>query len=1146
MKRQGWTKARHVEGFDIVRHLARLRHAEALAEAGGVHTAVALLDAATALTKIARQGVADDDPVLSGAEAILDPSTPAIFYKMSVGPEQAAFYQAHEFGHHWLDSATGACTGSDIDDSMPEERIPLGIQRVEGYGPRERRECQANVFAREFLLPTTEARRLFIEERLSSAAIAQRLDLPLGLVQQQLARALLVPEPEPEDGVEEGGRHTPPGLDQSQRKAAEAKDGPHLVEAGPGTGKTRTLIARIAWLLKHGTDPVSILALTFSNKAAEEMRERVALAAPAAAPAIWAGTFHAFGLELLRKYGHLLDMPANVRVVDPGDALLLLEEKLPELPLSHYLTLYEPALALRDILTAIFRAKDELVGPDEYRGLGEAMLADAGDDAAREAAERVIEVAAVFEAYERIMKEARIVDFSDLVLKPIALLEEHPEIADEVRAQYGQILVDEYQDVNRASGVLLKLLAGDGRALWVVGDARQSIYRFRSASPVNIRAFEDDFPGAKRLPLDVNYRSQEHVVRLVEAFAPKMKASVGGLPAKWHAHRGAQGGEILMEVASDQDAEAAWLAQEIDRRCDQGISYRNQAILCRSHTNLARFAQRLERHGIPVLYLGDLFERPEVRDMLALLSFTCEPERGGLLRVAQFPEYAIALGDARKVLAFAGEQNIQPIEALARLEEIANLTEAGRHGLALLAEHLAGVDPGTSAAALLFDYLFTRSRYLDGVLASGSVAGQQQRLALFQLLQFAVEHKPAGSGSPRQQLLQWIRRLEMFGDERQLRQLPAAAAGIDAVRLLTVHASKGLEFAAVYLPALGTAMFPASPQYNQCPPPFGMLAEDPKDTHAEEEECLFFVAMSRARDILCFSRAEMYGAKRNASSLLTSIASHLPYPPGGTPRWRAGGPALPEEEPHAHLAPELDVHRAEDLDQYMRCPLSFLYQRVLGLSGARDDNAYVRFHRAVYAVLRWMGGLDPANPVTREQALAQLEKFWAEIGPVDHPYASVYWNAAVAIIDRALARREAGGDVLDADWHIERTHGRIRVRPDHVGRGPAGTIVRRLRTGRPPKKKPDDDIYALYLHGAAQELGAARVEVLYLTTDEAVEVSMSDRVIGNRLQRYDDAIAGIRAGNFPPKPNERNCPRCPQYFICPAVPGGGNKPADGS
>ena len=188
-----------------------------------------------------RQPVPDDDPVLSEAEAVLDSLVSGIFYKKGVSAEEAAFYQAHEFGHHFLDSTTGACSVSDIDVTMPEERIPLGIQRVEGYGPRERRECQANVFAREFLLPSSEARRLFSEEGISAADIAKRLGVQIGLVHQQLARALLVPELQV---------YTTPSLevpapDASQRVAAEAESGPHLIEAGPGTGKTRTLIARM-------------------------------------------------------------------------------------------------------------------------------------------------------------------------------------------------------------------------------------------------------------------------------------------------------------------------------------------------------------------------------------------------------------------------------------------------------------------------------------------------------------------------------------------------------------------------------------------------------------------------------------------------------------------------------------------------------------------------------------------------------------------------------------------------------------------------------------------------------------------------------------------------------------------------------------
>ncbi len=356
-----------MEGFDTVRTLARGRHDDACAAAGGKKSAIDLLDGATAITGIERIAVADDDPVLCGAEAVLDPSVCGIFYKESVSVEQAAFYQAHELGHHFLDSATGACGGSEIDVMMPEERIPLGIQRVEGYGPRERRECQANVFAREFLLPCSEARWLFSGKKLSAADIAECMGVPIGLVHQQLAQALLVPEIE----SFENSAVKIPALDASQEAAAEAEAGPHLIEAGPGTGKTRTLIGRIEWLLERGVDPTSILVLTFSNKAAEELRERVGASAPDAAPAIWAGTFHAFGLEILRKFGDRLGLDALVRVADPGHALLLLEEGLPSLPLKHYLRLYEPAFALRDILAAISRAKDELIGPERYRELGE-------------------------------------------------------------------------------------------------------------------------------------------------------------------------------------------------------------------------------------------------------------------------------------------------------------------------------------------------------------------------------------------------------------------------------------------------------------------------------------------------------------------------------------------------------------------------------------------------------------------------------------------------------------------------------------------------------------------------------------------------------------------------------------------------------
>ena len=182
-----------------------------------------------------------------------------------------------------------------------------------------------------------------------------------------------------------------------------------------------------------------------------------------------------------------------------------------------------------------------------------------------------------------------------------------------------------------------------------------------------------------------------------------------------------------------------------------------------------------------------------------------------------------------------------------------------------------------------------------------------------------------------------------------------------------------------------------------------------------------------------------------------------------------------------------------------------------------------------------MGEVDAATSVSPDDAAARLDAAWDQIGPTNHPYATVYRESADEIVERAVARRAGGREILDADWLIQRPEGRIRLRPDHVEVGPDGPLVRRLRTGRPPKRI-DDDIYALYLVGARQELDGARVEALFLTTDESKPIPMQEKAIRSRLEKYDDAIAGIRSGRFAAKPNDWTCPRCPQYFICSAVP----------
>ncbi len=373
--------------WSYIRAQARLRHREVQAYAANLapHTTSAPLPArqllayAETLTGLVRIPLASGDPLLYGAQATLDDGF--IYYNAEIESRLALYYQAHEFAHHWLHNGGSLCSDEDVDYTDSEDKSLYGEWRIEAYGPHQRREMEANVFAREFLLPGDELRRLYIGENLNAAQIASRLGLKLDFVLYNLAYALLAPDIEDSlTTLDKGERFVTLDargltLDESQRAAAHSTHTPLLVAAGPGTGKTRTLVGRILHLLGDGVAPDKIVALTFSNKAGEEMRERVERFASDAAPKIWIGTFHAFGLELLRRYWQEATLPPRARVLDPVDALFILERHLPQLGLDYYQNLYEPTTHLAAILAAISRAKDELVSPDKYEELAGAMRA---------------------------------------------------------------------------------------------------------------------------------------------------------------------------------------------------------------------------------------------------------------------------------------------------------------------------------------------------------------------------------------------------------------------------------------------------------------------------------------------------------------------------------------------------------------------------------------------------------------------------------------------------------------------------------------------------------------------------------------------------------------------------------------------------
>ena len=381
-----------MDGFESIRQTAVQLHDE-LVQAGQEHfDPLTLVQAAADYLDIELVWLEPGDPALKNAHALFDEQSGMICCEKVSDPATCALLVAHEIGHVKLHAVSSTCAADDIDPSRSTETVPVGLQRVEDYGAHERRELQANIFAREFLLPRPLGKRLYLEDGFTAAAISARTGLPKPLVRQQLFDALLLPDVPKREADPVALRTS--RSDLSQDRAAAHRGTPLLLQAGPGTGKTRTLVKRTRSLLAEGIDPSAILILTFSNRAAGELLERLTRAVPDAAPRLWIGTFHAFGLDLIRRHHDRFGLSPNPTLFDRSDAIEVLEEIFPTLPLIHYRNLWDPTMILRDVIMAISRAKDELTDPVHYRTLAEAMRADAGvDGAALVAAEKCLEIA---------------------------------------------------------------------------------------------------------------------------------------------------------------------------------------------------------------------------------------------------------------------------------------------------------------------------------------------------------------------------------------------------------------------------------------------------------------------------------------------------------------------------------------------------------------------------------------------------------------------------------------------------------------------------------------------------------------------------------------------------------------------------------
>ena len=1157
----------HARGFMIeIRRQARQRRMEIGMEPDTPVPAEAVIAACLSAAGLERFFVDPTDDMLAGAMAVLDLQLGMIVQDNTRTLPEQSFDAAHEMAHVWLHQDSCHCTPQDLNPDETEEAPGSARSKVDGYSPKQRRENEANVFAAELLLPGSLARRLFLDEKLSSEAIADALGLPNNVVQKQLAESLLLP-PLPEQSVktEETPASAAVSLDAFQQAAAETQCGPLLVGAGPGTGKTKTLVGRCRFLTQtQGVPAEKILALTFSRKAASEMKERLLAAGVGTENAgPWVGTFHAFGLETLRRFGERIGLTGEIKLLDQLDAVTLLENHLPELSLDALDNLYNPATHLGGILRQIGRAKDERCGPARYAELCRAMQVSAQADAdalasrpgkvlkreqeaaakGLENAQKAAEVAHCYGVYARLMSENGFLDFGDLIRCTTELLEAHPDVLAILQAEYPQVLADEYQDVNRACAYLVRLLAGkETRGLWAVGDHRQSIYQFQGASPANVAAFERDYPAGRRLELGVNYRSRRPIVDLFGGAA--------GDGAGWRSHRGDAESSaypaVTLAAAPDAAGQARGMAEAIQNLRDKGWDHRHQAILCRTHSQAESLAGLLTEQNIPVLYLGALLERPEVKDLLCLLSLLADPAGSALVRVASWPEYGVPLEASLTLLAQIRREETCLMDAL---------QEAGLHpGLVRLGRHLAELDTmDDDPAALLRHYLFGLSEYLRGLINGEAkpFVRMGQCLALHQLLGLATgfdrrlvsPNTQSGPPSKIRDFLAHLRRLSSAGASPR-GVLPPEAEALDAVRLLTAHAAKGLEFPVVFVPNLGVGQFPARGRHDGIPEPPGLV--ECLDEELDEERCLFFVALSRARDHLILSRAETSGSERAVapSPLLGHLQESLAALSITETPWQAGREqTLDPAQLEAAPAEPLPEYSQSALETYGRCPRQYYYAQILKLPGAFLGGGYPQFLSCVRQTLNWREDAQVrGETITETETAAKLETLWAEHGPVGHLHEEKYKASAHQMLaNAALLSIETERKTDTRTLKATLSNCRVSVRPDvlRLDTADGSLVVARRMTGKAGKDDHTDKKLALYRR-AAQETHPdkpVRVALHYLADGvsvpiDAPETKQQIKWESDRVAKYENAAHGIQLGLYPAEPGDE-CARCAYSLNCP-------------
>jgi DNA helicase-2/ATP-dependent DNA helicase PcrA len=959
------------------------------------------------------------------------------------------------------------------------------------------------------------------------------------------------------------------GLNDAQREAVCHGEGPLLIIAGAGTGKTTVLTRRIAHLIAtRRARPEEILALTFTEKAAAEMAERVDQLIPYGYAETAISTFHAFGDRVLRESALEAGLDPGFRVLSQPEQVIFLRERLFRLPLKRFRPLGDPTRHLQALATVVSRAKDEDVSPARYRAWAEARLAAAGTEEERDEAEAHVELAAFYEAHQALLAEAGLADFGDQIHRTLGLLREHPAVLARLRERFRFVLVDEFQDTNHAQLEMLKLLAGERANITVVGDDDQAIYRWRGAAAANLLAFRRLYEGAREVVLVENYRSTQMILdtaaRLIAYNNPWRLETIAGVDKRLRSAR-KQGASVRHRHFDTVSAEADGVADMIGERLLAGSRPRDVAILVRSNADADPFLRALNVKGIPHRFSGSrgLYAREEVRLLVHFLGVLANPDDSvSLFYLAGSEVYRLPERDLLRLSHYARRKTRPLLEVLRGLpdnEELASVCGAARDGAARLVADLdraAAEVPRRRTGEVLYGFL-----QWSGLLARlAKEASAEAEAKVKNIARFFEVVQAYGDVAEHDRVPAFAAHLELLRDAGEDPAVAEALPDDDAVHVLTVHKAKGLEFPVVVLVGCAEQKFPLQRRADPLALPAELVNEELAggDGHLLEERRLFYVAMTRARDELVLTSASDYGTSRARKvSRFVVEALDLPSP---RPVARRTSPleALARHAPAPFPSPPAEGEIPEDdvlrlsyaqVDDYETCPLKYRYVHVLRVP-LLVHHAVVYGHAVHEAVRRHFEARLAGRPSSADDLVAAFRAAWVSEGFLSREHEDERLREGEGVLRRfhaEEARAPWTPTAVEQEFAFYVERNRIQGRFDLVVETDGEVTIVDFKTGEVREQKAAEkrareslqlDIYAL-AHLETRGRLPDRVELRFLESGLAAGRRPTLAGAEGTRERVRAAAAAIRRREFPARPAWLACSQCPFREICPHTAWGG-------